>query len=89
MSTLKKIFADASYCRKELVAIREAWGNRTTFSERMVEAARRTLGFMQFYGPESVQVSVEATLLELEKRYCLGLIHGLIRLEPPASEPPR
>ena len=83
--TLKALFSDESYCRQEIVRIREAWGNRTTFTPAMIDSSRRVLGFMKLYGPDSIQVSVDATELELARREILCLIHGRLSSESPAA----
>ena len=82
--TLKELFSYESYCRQEIVRIREAWGSRTTFTPEMIDASRRVLGFMKLYGPDSIQISVDATELELARREILCLVHGL-GMEPPAA----
>jgi hypothetical protein len=35
---LQKLFSDEVYCRQEIVRIREAWGDRRTFTVPMVDA---------------------------------------------------
>jgi hypothetical protein len=83
---LQKLFSDEVYCRQEIVRIREAWGDRRTFTVPMVDAARKTLGFMQLYGSESLQTIVDATLIELSRREVLGLFAGLLAAPRPSSQ---
>jgi len=71
--SISELYSDESYCLQEIVRIREAWGNVNTFTERMIDSSRMVLGFMQLYGPGEIQVMVDATLDELERREVLGL----------------
>ena len=80
-SSLQAIFADVDYCRQEIMRIREDWGNRKTFTSKMIEAARKVLGFMMLYGPEEIQPVVESTLEELMRREVLVLMYS-----PPLPE---
>ena len=66
--SIEALFKDRRYCLDEICRIREAWGCTTTFTSRMIEAARWTLGFMLLYAPMEIQITVEATISELDRR---------------------
>ncbi len=65
---IQTLFGDEQYCLDELLRIREAFGNKNTFNEKVIDASRKTLAFMMLYAPKSISSLIDATLYELEKR---------------------
>lgn len=74
MSEMATVFSDASYCKEELLRIRETWGNKTTFTEKTVEAIRKTLAWMYLYCPVELQSTVESHMNELSTREAYLLV---------------
>lgn len=66
--TIQELFSDKQYIFDELIRMREAWGYKSTFNEKTVEASLKVLGFMRLYAPEDVLGLVEASYEELFRR---------------------
>jgi len=76
-NAMKEIFSNDSYCKDELLRIRESFGNKNTFNESSIAASRDTLAWMYLYCPEDLMSLVDATMIELERREQYLLFRGL------------
>ena len=66
-NAIADLFADADYCRDEIVRIRESIGT-TAATQATFDACSKTLAFMYLHCPENLQNIVLSQLTELNRR---------------------
>ena len=74
--SIETVFSNADYCMDELRRIRQAWGTKSTFTKKVINASRQTLCMMLLYCPKKLTDLVYATLDELTKREVFLLFGG-------------
>lgn len=76
MNPIQNLYSSKDFCLEELKRIRDMWSNRNTFTDRNIQGAKTSLGFMALYCPNEIQSLVIATIEELNKREMYFLFYG-------------
>jgi len=75
--SIANLFADKNYCLEELMRLRDSISTRP-LTNKVFDAAYKTLGFMILHCPKEIYSLVQSQLEETGKRHTLCLTHGMI-----------
>lgn len=66
--SVEKVFSNKEHVQQCLVEAREIFGSTET-TEKQYEGMMKALGFCIIYGPEELQVLIDATIMEANMRF--------------------